>query len=317
MSTYHRATVSTLKAVQLVRKGYLPRELPPPFTTEPLGDLLDSARASLKLAAKPWTEPTRHNLARVGGFRRPLKVPNPRHYILLAQTLEKHWDEIRKHVRSSNFAISRPAVTVTAERAVRPRYRLGEREKLRPRHWRGQRFVLRTDVSQFYPSVYTHAIPWALHGKAFAKANMRKTHGDQIDTAFRNGSNGQTVGIPIGPDASFVAAEILLTAVDKELEKQLGPLRGHRHFDDYELAFESRAEAEETQGHLEGYLGDLELVINPFKTRILELPQPFAESWTHQLSVFPIRSDTDSKTLTDAIALFSHAAESRVSERVR
>ena len=30
--------MSTLKAVQLVRKGYLPRELPPPFTTEPLTD---------------------------------------------------------------------------------------------------------------------------------------------------------------------------------------------------------------------------------------------------------------------------------------
>jgi hypothetical protein len=38
-------------------------------------------------------------------------------------------------------------------------------------------FVLISDVSQFYPTLYTHAIPWALHGKAYAKANFPNTKG--------------------------------------------------------------------------------------------------------------------------------------------
>ena len=50
------------------------------------------------------------------------------------------------------------------------------------------------------------------------------------------------------------------------------------------------------------------LAINPTKTEILELPQPFHESWTHELLTFQVRSDTTSRTITDLGALFSRAA---------
>jgi hypothetical protein len=56
-------------------------------------------------------------------------------------------------------------------------------------------------------------------------------------------------------------------------------------------------------------LGDYELVINPFKTRIFELPEPVTPPWTHEISRFPIRSDTSLQALNDVIGLFSHAAE--------
>jgi hypothetical protein len=89
--------------------------------------------------------------------------------------------------------------------------------------------------------LYTHAIPWALHTKPVAKANRNKTDGDKIDKAVRNCSSGQTVGIPIGPDTSFVVAEIVLAAVDGLLRTKLPALRGFRYLDDYEAAFETRA----------------------------------------------------------------------------
>src|SRR5207248_321442 len=99
-----------------------------------------------------------------------------------------------------------------------------------------------------YPSLYTHAIPWALHTKPVAKANKGKTDGDKIDKAVRDCSSGQTIGIPIGPDTSFVVAEIVLTAVDAAIRTKLPLFRGFRYLDDYEAAFVSRAEAEEAQG---------------------------------------------------------------------
>jgi hypothetical protein len=297
-----------LTSVALVRKGFFPRELPPPFTSGNLADLYEADARSLRLAGKP-TECVRHNLARLGGFRRPLKVPNPRSYLTLTKVLEKHWTLIDAHLKSEKIAISRPVVTRTRERAVRPRFRLGEGPKLRARLWRGQRFILRGDVSQFYPSLYTHAIPWALHTKPVAKANRGSTDGDEIDKAVRNCSSGQTIGIPIGPDTSFVVAEIVLAAVDGILRKKISGFRGFRYLDDYEAAFQTRAEAEEAQGHLESALGDFELVVNPFKTHILELPQPFKATWTRELAAFPIRTGSSSQTLNDTIALFSHAAE--------
>jgi hypothetical protein len=101
----------------------------------------------------------------------------------------------------------------------------------------------------------------------------------------------------------------VLTAVDAALRANLPVLRGFRYLDDYEAAFATRAEAEEAQGHLESALGDYELVVNPFKTYVLELPQPFNATWKRELASFPIRNGTPTQTLNDTIALFSRAAE--------
>jgi hypothetical protein len=295
-----------LQAIELVRKGYFPREAPPPFSTEKLAELLKRDPKAVPRDGGR-TQCVRHNLARPGGFRRPLQIPNPRSFVRLADVLEEQWPTIRAHVRQSNFSMSRPVVTLKLERAVRPQFRMGERERLRPRDWRGQKFVLKTDVSQFYSSLYTHSIPWALEGKQKAKQNLGKTVADELDKALRNVSDGQTMGVPIGPDTSFVAAEIVLAAVDAKLESKI-KLRGHRYIDDYELAFPTRFEAEQAQALLEEALAEYELAINPTKTEILELPQPFHESWTHELAAFPIREANHSQTLTDLIALFSLAA---------
>lgn len=289
-----------------MEKGYFPRELPPPFSTAELASLLEGDPTALPRDGAR-TQCVRHNLARPGGFRRPLQVPNPRSFVRLADELEAQWPAIRAHIRGHDFSVSSPVVTRTLERAVRPRFRIGERDRLRPRDWRGQRFVLRTDVSQFYSSLYTHSIPWALEGKQKAKRNLGKTASDSLDKAMRNVSDGQTMGVPIGPDTSFLAAEIVMTAVDKSLASKLS-LRGHRYLDDYELAFTTRAAAEEAQALLEDALAEYELAINPTKTEILELPQPFHERWTHELSTFTVRCGTASQTIADLIALFSHAA---------
>jgi hypothetical protein len=105
--------------------------------------------------------------------------------------------------------MSRPIVTRMKERAVAPRYKLGEQARLRPRHWRGQRFILRTDVNQSYSSLYTHTrSPWALEGKLHAKQHKGQTGADRIDKALRNLSDGQTMGVPIGPDTSFLGLRL-------------------------------------------------------------------------------------------------------------
>lgn len=300
-----------LTAASLVRKGYFPREVPPPFSTGPLADLVEQDLASLPRDRK-WTQCVRHNLARPGGFRRPLQVPNPKSFIDLAEEFEAQWPTtIEAHVSQSNFSMSRPIVTRTLERAVRPRFRIGERDRLRPRDWRGRRFVLRTDVTQFYSSLYTHSIPWALEGKRTAKQNIgKKTDPNRLDKAFQAMMDGQTMGVPIGPDTSFLAAEIVMAAVDASLRAKVRKLRGHRYIDDYELAFQTRSGAEQALATLEDALAEFELTINPAKTEILELPQPFHEAWTHEISAFPIRTGSRSQTLSDLIALFSLAAGS-------
>jgi hypothetical protein len=112
-----------LTAVSLVTKGYFPREVPHPFSTEKLANLLQRAPSALPRDGGA-TECVRHNLARPDGFRRPLQVPNPRSFVRLADEIEAQWPTIYTHVHANTLSISRPVVTRTKERAVAPRYAL-------------------------------------------------------------------------------------------------------------------------------------------------------------------------------------------------
>jgi hypothetical protein len=172
-------------------------------------------------------------------------------------------------------------------------------------------------MSQFYPSLYTHTVPWAMHTKAHCKALLSKAGkgknllGNQIDKALQCLNEGQTHGIPIGPDASLVVAEVLLAAVDEALLKRCGSvIRGYRYVDDYELCFKTLRDGESVLAELQGLLSDYELSLNPRKTRFEELPLPLDQSWGSELGRFDVR-DSSSPTgqRNDILALFSRAYE--------
>jgi hypothetical protein len=125
----------------------------------------------------------------------------------------------------------------------------------------------------------------------------------------RDCAAGQTAGVPIGPDSSLVVAEVILAAVDAEFKEAAGNQRGFRYLDDYELAFGSRGEAETALAKLEHALAKYELSLNPYKTEIVDLPQPYQDNWTTELAKLPIREDSARQTANDLVALYSRAAE--------
>ena len=296
-------------AASLLTRGYFPRELPPPFTTEPFGKFVSiPAQRSQLLPIPKLTSCARHNLARPGTLRRPLKIPNPVHHLPLAEQIEQQWPALIAHCRKVSLSASTPMMRKTIlDRAVVPRLSLRVLSHLRARRFVGTRYLLKTDINQFYSSIYTHSVPWALHGKAVAKANINKMNGDLIDKALRHQQQGQTIGIPIGPDSSLIIAEVILSAVDAALASR--KLRGFRYIDDYEIGFATLAEAEDALTALQGLLADYELNLNPRKTKIAEGPPPFDEPWLIELAHFPFRTGTAPKQLNDAIAFFSRAFE--------
>ena len=81
-----------------------------------------------------------------------------------------------------------------------------------------------TDIQNFYPSVYTHSLAWAVDGRRVIKANQHNTRdyvGNRIDKLFQSAHNNQTNGIPIGSMVSDMAAELVLTDVDERLGQVL------------------------------------------------------------------------------------------------
>ena len=295
----------------LLARGYFPRELPPPFTTQ------DFAAYAVNHTGN-WparrTQCVSHNLARPGGLRRPLSIPNPPAFYRLADLLVSNWATIRTHTWRSRMSASRPYVMIQSPREIIPRFRYGELPRLRALTRRGGRYLLCTDISQFYPSLYTHSIPWALHGKAASKAALATRSrgsgrfGNKVDAELQRINHGQTNGIPIGPDTSLVVAELVLSAVDAVLQREAVLTSGFRYVDDYELVFPTQSAAEEALAVIQNALNDFGLVLNPRKTFIQELPRSLNNRWAIDLSRFPIRgADRPVAQRDDLVSLFSIA----------
>lgn len=107
------------------------------------------------------------------------------------------------------------------------------------------RFLRKLDISNCFPSIYTHSIEWAVMGKEYAK----KAKGDRTRTRFervfdslmQQANDGETAGIPVGPEFSRIFAEIILQRIDSVLAGDLhtvlndGSLTIRRWVDDYYL----------------------------------------------------------------------------------
>lgn len=152
------------------------------------------------------------------------------------------------------------------------------------------RYKVKADISTCFPSIYTHSIPWAINGKEIAK-QRQDTWSDDIDAKTRKMNYGETMGIFIGPHSSNLISEIILVAVDRDLQdlrkkQDKDPYRYIRYIDDYTCYVDSKDEAEEFVINLAKCLKKYNLSLNHKKTKISELPLMYEEEWINQLKVF-------------------------------
>ncbi len=138
-------------------------------------------------------------------------------------------------------------------------------------------FLLHTDITNFYPSIYSHSIPWALHTKAVAKErafrNDKNKLGNQIDFHLQAMSYGQTNGIPQGSVLMDFISEILLGSVDQELsirlkKEKISDLRILRYRDDYRIFVNNQTDGLKVLKIITELLSDYGLKLNSSKTSV-------------------------------------------------
>lgn len=273
-------------------RGYLPRQLPPCISSTAFADAVE-ADATLR-GDKPHTaRPLIHYVSRPGSLSRKFAIPNPFLYLRLVDEIVRAWPEIASHIDKSPWAVSKPDADKT-DRATTPKNMFSELGKARRRLRDDHAVIVRTDISQFFGSIYTHGLPWSLHGKAVAKRDRSpKLLGNRLDLTARNMQDGQTVGLPIGPDTSHVLAELLLAPLDEQLRARWPTIGGVRMVDDMEFGVDSEAQAHELLADLQLHLSNLELSLNPKKTWIVKDPplDPVDPAWLHALRPYRIPSD--------------------------
>ncbi len=134
-------------------------------------------------------------------------------------------------------------------------------------------YLLHTDITDCYGSIYTHSIAWALHSKKDAKEKRDDNSliGNKIDWYLQDMSYGQTNGIPQGSILMDFLAEIVLGFADLQLSERLGGLETEeyqiiRFRDDYRIFTNNPQLGELILKHLTEVLIELNLELKSDKT---------------------------------------------------
>lgn len=300
---------------ELLEKGYFAKELPPPFQTRIFADKLANIKTDWKVIATALdTAPKRekevfkekfweskwvvHSIPKVGFSRRLLGIPNPFHQSILAKSIADRWTEIESIFTKSTITNSKPIQDTTGNRALKSISSFGEFKKECLINSFDKLFEVKTDVSRYYGTIYTHVIPWIIHTKTVAKSKRKDTTllGNLLDKNLREGNSGQTLGIPIGPDTSLVIAEIIGCTLDEMVQKKFkNAIRGFRYIDDYYIYCENQADAEKVFKFIQSIFTEYQLDINEEKTRISKSPFPFETDWSIELGTFTFRKHPQSQ----------------------
>ena len=280
--------------------GLFPEKIPPCFTTRGL-----SAKLAKKLLTildekdekklKKSLDKRSHDYVRYEALRdinipRHMGVPHPESYLIQALAIRKHWGELQVHYAKPSPRISQIfARYIDGKKIFEMNYKGADRFDVEESEMQlrfGSQYVVHTDIAACFPSVYTHSIPWALTDRDTAKLDRSLfSTGNLLDRCTQITRDSQTNGILIGPHASNIISEIILTRVDHEMI-QNGFTCMTRHIDDYCFYAKSHEEAERFIHDLGLALREYELTLNERKTKILPMPQASMDNWVRELNIF-------------------------------
>lgn len=297
----------TLKQ-DLLRAGYLPDSLPPPFHSKEVAAYFDGIGSDYLSEKREPVRPALYNTSKRGLSRRNFSAVHPMTAHDLAQFLDSRSSELGTFFAQSKFSLSVPRHTPESSRAVEIASH-NELEEQRLLKLSGYRFIAKTDIARFYHSIYTHSVPWAMHGKSAAKRDFSPSSNavfcNRLDQVIRKGQDGQTIGIPVGPDASRYIAELVAVAIDLEFEKRcdVQDYAAVRHVDDLWIGAHTHADAERALWRYREALREFELDINESKTRIYAENFHYSDAWPSEIST--------------RLELAFHTSGSRRQERLR
>lgn len=275
---------------RLVSYGMFSEKLPPIFT----GDLFLQYCKNIRKQSfsDKWRGYINYENMRNINIPRNIGIPTPMGHELLCKTLMKHWTKLTKYFSTTTKEQSRiiSRIHIRKMQDKKELFLMNYENRIddgtpEPDIYLGKRYMVHADISKCYPSIYTHAIPWALVGKDVAKNNTGKKEQNkwynQIDHFAQISKNGETHGLLIGPHTSNVLSEIILCAIDGDLSKKYDSYI--RHIDDYKCYVNTKEEADNFIIDLNRELRKYDLLLNHKKTEIYELPICVVETWIHKI----------------------------------
>ena len=282
----------------LLAYGLFSEKLPPIFSSEDFYDF--SLNNANKYSGGECDYITFSSMRNIN-IPRIISIPNPFAYEKLCSTLKQNWDKLQKYFKDKTNNIK--------YKISRIHLRKMEKSKslfvMNYNNWKkddspeidlmqGCKWVVHADISTCFPSIYTHSLCWALVGKEKSKNNRKRNEWfNKIDNCCCNIRNGETHGLMIGPHASNLLSEIILTAIDKNLYKP--EWKYIRTIDDYTCYVRSYELAQKFLISLNNELKTYDLSLNHKKTTIKSLPDAIVENWVNKLNSYSVIFSTYEK----------------------
>ena len=271
----------------LLNMGYFPESniLPPSFKIHDFElkdrpyncDIKDLSRRQLTSISYPKSLLT----------DRVFAIQDPRNYHDIVFYIHSEWDIIIKRLypeKTKIFSYSMPIPVDANQQGSVGRLRSGRMiyEWIRMAESdlvidaTSYKYLAKTDIKNFYSSVYTHSVAWAIAGSRETAFKDRKFElfGNKIDRLLQYSNDARTNGISVGSALSDLIAEILLSWVDEKVSLELSDLDflGVRFKDDYRILCNTEEEAKNILSTISEELKKINLSLNETKTQIFSLP---------------------------------------------
>lgn len=220
---------------------------------------------------------------------RQFGIPHPRAYYHLCWHIKENWEDINKHIGKpqSKFNFIHVRNILNKDHIFEMQYSDKiQQEDAQIEYSLGSEFIVETDIVNFFPSIYTHAIPWAIEGKSAGKKSQKKrTRWNTLDKSIRIMKGNETNGILIGPHTSNIISEIILSSVDCSLQKE-GFNKVIRRIDDYNYYAKNEKDAHMFLNRLDVSLKEYGLILNQKKTQIIPISKYHTNNWVSKLNRF-------------------------------
>lgn len=225
---------------------------------------------------------------------RKFQLIHPVIYLTLVDTIIGNWKLIQDHFRKNRVdkihacPIYKRHTRHARQKKTQILSYLDEIEKQSIRQSLEFKYISKLDITDCYPSVYTHSVAWALHTKSIAKENRKNSFaesrngdrrlplvGNDVDFLLQAMQEGQTNGIPQGSVLMDFIAEIILTHIDKLLGDRLlceniTEYKIIRYRDDYRIFTKEKSVSEKIIKVLSEILMEFNFKLNTSKTEIGE-----------------------------------------------
>ncbi|WP_456272430.1 RNA-directed DNA polymerase [Bacillus sp. AK031] len=160
--------------------------------------------------------------------------------------------------------------------------------------------LLKLDIQDCFPSIYTHSFKWLISNKVYDSKNLRNSNSvyKNIDTFLQNINGSKTNGIIVGPEVSRLLAEFLFTHLDQKVIENLREANlfegrdyiVYRFVDDYYICTNIEANQSLIKDEIVSILNEFQLKINNMKLTKMKKNE-INSSWLIEVS--PVIQDIE------------------------